>query len=116
MTPASRVAGVAAAGLRRQPRWRHSARHGFGLSSINEGRRGLIRPWRAVSVVSTDCRARPGISPGIARPLVPPGDAAALACVAATPISARRRGRARAGFFSVERAAEEYERLMLVRG
>jgi glycosyltransferase involved in cell wall biosynthesis len=92
----------------------------FALSSINEGLPGVLIQAMACGcpVVSTDCPSGPAeiLAGGRYGRLVPPGDEAALAAAilatldtppVATPL------RERAGFFSVDRAVAQYERVML---
>jgi glycosyltransferase involved in cell wall biosynthesis len=92
----------------------------FALSSINEGLPGVLIQAMACGcpVVSTDCPSGPAeiLAGGRYGRLVPPGDdealaEAILATLAAPPAAASLRERA--GFFSVERAVAQYERVML---
>lgn len=92
----------------------------FALSSINEGLPGVLIQAMACGcpVVSTDCPSGPAeiLAGGRYGRLVPPGDDAALAAALAATLDAppdRDLLRERAGFFSVERAVAQYERLML---
>jgi glycosyltransferase involved in cell wall biosynthesis len=69
-------------------------------------------------VVSTDCPSGPAeiLAGGRYGRLVPPGDDAALAAAILATLDAPPAAmslRERAGFFSVERAAAQYERVML---
>jgi glycosyltransferase involved in cell wall biosynthesis len=92
----------------------------FALSSINEGLPGVLIQAMACGcpVVSTDCPSGPAeiLAGGRYGRLVPPGDDQALAeailATLETPPPAALL-RERAGWFSVERAAAQYERLML---
>jgi glycosyltransferase involved in cell wall biosynthesis len=90
------------------------------LSSVNEGLPGVLIQAMACGcpVVSTDCPSGPAeiLAGGRYGRLVPPGDdqalaEAILASLDAPPPAALLRERA--DFFSVERAAAQYERLML---
>jgi glycosyltransferase involved in cell wall biosynthesis len=92
----------------------------FALSSINEGLPGVLIQAMACGcpVVSTDCPSGPAeiLAGGRYGRLVPPGDdralaEAILATLEAPPAAALLRERA--GFFSVERAVAQYERVML---
>jgi glycosyltransferase involved in cell wall biosynthesis len=92
----------------------------FALSSINEGLPGVLIQALACGcpVVSTDCPSGPAEILADVRygRLVPPGDDQALAeAILATletpPAPALLRERA--GFFTIERALAQYERLML---
>jgi glycosyltransferase involved in cell wall biosynthesis len=92
----------------------------FALSSINEGLPGVLIQAMACGcpVVSTDCPSGPAeiLAGGRYGRLVPPGDdkalaEAILATLEAPPPTALLRERA--GWFSVERAVAQYERLML---
>jgi glycosyltransferase involved in cell wall biosynthesis len=92
----------------------------FALSSINEGLPGVLIQAMACGcpVVSTDCPSGPReiLAGGRYGRLVPPGDDKALAeAIIATLEAPPPAGllRERAGFFSVERAVAQYERLML---
>jgi glycosyltransferase involved in cell wall biosynthesis len=92
----------------------------FALSSINEGLPGVLIQAMACGcpVVSTDCPSGPAeiLANGRYGRLVPPGDDAALSeailAMLETPTSASLL-RERAGFFSIERAVAQYERLLL---
>jgi glycosyltransferase involved in cell wall biosynthesis len=92
----------------------------FALSSINEGLPGVLIQAMACGcpVDSTDCPSGPAeiLAGGRYGRLVPPGDdkalaEAILATLEAPPPAALLRERA--GWFSVERAVAQYERLML---
>ena len=92
----------------------------FALSSINEGLPGVLIQAMACGcpVVSTDCPSGPAeiLAGGRYGRLVPPGDDAALAAAILATLDAPPAAmslRARAGFFSVERAVAQYERVML---
>jgi glycosyltransferase involved in cell wall biosynthesis len=92
----------------------------FALSSVNEGLPGVLIQAMACGcpVVSTDCPSGPAeiLAGGRYGRLVPPGDAAALAeAILATLDAPPPAGllRERAGWFSVERAVAQYERVML---
>ena len=92
----------------------------FALSSINEGLPGVLIQALACGcpVVSTDCPSGPAeiLAGGRYGRLVPPGDDQALAeAIIATLEAPPPLGllRERAGFFTVERAVAQYERLML---
>ena len=92
----------------------------FALSSINEGLPGVLIQAMACGcpVVSTDCPSGPAeiLAAGRYGRLVPPGDDQALAeAIIATLEAPPPAGllRERAGFFSVERAVAQYERVML---
>lgn len=92
----------------------------FTLSSINEGLPAVLIQAMACGcpVVSTDCPSGPAeiLADGRYGRLVPPGDDAALAAAIEATLHAPPAAetlRERAGFFSVERAAVQYERLML---
>jgi glycosyltransferase involved in cell wall biosynthesis len=95
----------------------------FALSSINEGLPGVLIQAMACGcpVVSTDCPSGPAeiLAGGRYGRLVPPGDDAALAAAIKATLDAPPAAeilRERAGFFSVERAVAQYERLMLGQG
>jgi glycosyltransferase involved in cell wall biosynthesis len=92
----------------------------FALSSINEGLPGVLIQAMACGcpVVSTDCPSGPAeiLAGGRYGRLVPPGDDAALAAAILATLDAPPAAvtlRERAGFFSVERAVAQYERVML---
>jgi glycosyltransferase involved in cell wall biosynthesis len=92
----------------------------FALSSINEGLPGVLIQAMACGcpVVSTDCPSGPAeiLAAGRYGRLVPPGDDRALAEAIIATLEAPPPAdvlRERAGFFSVERAVAQYERLML---
>jgi glycosyltransferase involved in cell wall biosynthesis len=92
----------------------------FALSSINEGLPGALIQAMACGcpVVSTDCPSGPAeiLARGRYGRLVPPGDDAALAAAMLATLDAPPSAmslRQRAGFFSVERAVAQYERVML---
>jgi glycosyltransferase involved in cell wall biosynthesis len=92
----------------------------FALSSVNEGLPGVLIQAMACGcpVVSTDCPSGPAeiLAGGRYGRLVPPGDDAALAAAILATLDAPPPAaslRERAGFFSVERAAAQYERVML---
>jgi len=92
----------------------------FALSSINEGLPGVLIQAMACGcpVVSTDCPSGPAeiLAGGRYGRLVPPGDDAALAEAILATLDAPPAAavlRERAGFFSVERAVAQYERVML---
>jgi glycosyltransferase involved in cell wall biosynthesis len=92
----------------------------FALSSINEGLPGVLIQAMACGcpVVSTDCPSGPReiLAGGRYGHLVPPGDDKALADAIIATLEAPPPAsllRERAGFFSVERAVAQYERLML---
>jgi len=95
----------------------------FALSSVNEGLPAVLIQAMACGcpVVSTDCPSGPAeiLAGGRYGRLVPPGDDAALAAAIEATLDAPPAAatlRERAGFFSVERAAAQYERLMLGQG
>jgi glycosyltransferase involved in cell wall biosynthesis len=92
----------------------------FALSSINEGLPGVLIQAMACGcpVVSTDCPSGPAeiLAGGRYGRLVAPGDDAALAAAILATLDAPPAAeslRERAGFFSVERAVAQYERVML---
>jgi glycosyltransferase involved in cell wall biosynthesis len=92
----------------------------FALSSINEGLPGALIQAMACGcpVVSTDCPSGPAeiLAGGRYGRLVPPGNDAALAAAMLATLDAPPSAmslRRRAGFFSVERAVAQYERVML---
>jgi glycosyltransferase involved in cell wall biosynthesis len=92
----------------------------FALSSVNEGLPGVLIQAMACGcpVVSTDCPSGPAeiLAGGRYGRLVPPGDDQALAEAILASLDAPSPAallRERADFFSVERAAAQYERLML---
>jgi glycosyltransferase involved in cell wall biosynthesis len=92
----------------------------FALSSINEGLPGVLIQAMACGcpVVSTDCPSGPAeiLAGGRYGRLVAPGDDAALAAAILATLDtppAAMSLRERAGFFSVERAVAQYERVML---
>ena len=92
----------------------------FALSSVNEGLPGVLIQAMACGcpVVSTDCPSGPAeiLAGGRYGRLVPPGDDAALAAAILATLDAPPAAvslRERAGFFSVERAVVQYERVML---
>ena len=115
-------ADVAFAGFVRNP-FTYMARAAvFALSSAWEGLPAVLIQAMACGcpVVSTDCPSGPSeiLEGGVHGPLVPVGDARALAAailrVLDEPGDAERRRR-RAQDFSVERAAERYEAVLLPR-
>jgi len=115
-------ADVAFAGFVRNP-FAYMARAAvFALSSAWEGLPAVLIQAMACGcpVVSTDCPSGPSeiLEGGVHGPLVPVGDARALAAailrVLDEPGDAERRRR-RAQDFSVERAAERYEAVLLPR-
>ena len=92
----------------------------FALSSVNEGLPGVLIQALACGcpVVSTDCPSGPAeiLAGGRYGRLVPPGDDQALAEAIVATLEAPPAAdllRERAGFFTVERAVAQYERLML---
>jgi glycosyltransferase involved in cell wall biosynthesis len=92
----------------------------FALSSINEGLPGVLIQAMACGcpVVSTDCPSGPAeiLAGGRYGRLVSPGDDAALAAAILATLDAPPAAatlRERAGFFSVDRAVAQYERVML---
>jgi glycosyltransferase involved in cell wall biosynthesis len=91
----------------------------FALSSINEGLPGVLIQAMACGcpVVSTDCPSGPAeiLAGGRYGRLVVPGDAAGLAEAILATLDAPPPAallRERAGFFSVERAVAQYERVV----